>query len=133
LDAETLLPIRQLPENQKVVLDLGRGRFETFSASYLLGRIPLLASLIVWLISIVVGWIMAEVEKGTPLDNIVVTSITPKGRPSNIKLDKDVWTRSLLRGPTKDQFLGVWNTFSELAVGKSDALGRHNRELPVFP
>jgi hypothetical protein len=116
-----------------VVLDLGRGLFETFSASYLLGRIPLLASLIVWLISIVVGWIMAEVEKGTPLDNIVVTSITPKGRPSNIKLDKDVWTRSLLRGPTKDQFLGVWNTFSELAVGKSDALGRHNRELPVFP
>ncbi|KAF4225527.1 hypothetical protein CNMCM6457_008154 [Aspergillus fumigatiaffinis] len=114
LDAETLLPISQLPENQKVVLDLGRGRFETFSASYLL------------------GWIMAEVEKGTPLDNVVVTSITPKGRPSNIKLDKDVWTRSLLRGPTKDQFLGVWNTFSELAVGKSDALNAITESFPYF-
>ncbi|RLL93713.1 hypothetical protein CFD26_102458 [Aspergillus turcosus] len=132
LDAETLLPISQLPEDQKVVLDLGRGQFETFSASYLLGRIPLLASLIVWLILIVVGWIMAEVDKGTPLDNIVVTSITPKGRPSNIKLDKDVWTRSLLRGPTKDQFLGIWNTFSELAVGKTDALNSITQQFPYF-
>lgn len=132
LDAGTLLPISQLPEDQKVVLDLGRGRFETFSASYLLGRIPLLASLIVWLILIVVGWIMAEVDKGTPLDNIVVTSITPKGRPSNIKLDKDVWTRNLLRGPTKDQFLGIWNTFSELAVGKTDALNSITQQFPYF-
>jgi hypothetical protein len=132
LDAETLLPISQLPENQKVVLDLGRGRFETFSASYILGRNLLLASLIFWLISIVVGWIMAEVEKGTPLDNIVVTSITPKGRPLNIRLDKDVWTRSLLRCPTKDQFLGIWNTFSELAVGKTDALNAITDGFPYF-
>lgn len=47
---------------------------------------------------------MAEVEKGTSLDDIIVTSITPKGHPVNIRLDKDIWTRSLLRGPTKEHF-----------------------------
>lgn len=37
LDAETLLPISELPASEKIGLDLGQGRVETFSVSYLLG------------------------------------------------------------------------------------------------
>lgn len=38
LDAETLLPIKELPDSEKIVLDLGQGKYETFSVSYLLGK-----------------------------------------------------------------------------------------------
>ncbi|KAE8342411.1 hypothetical protein BDV24DRAFT_162302 [Aspergillus arachidicola] len=114
LDAETLSPIMDFPETERVVLDLGNGQYETFSVSYLL------------------GWIMAEAEKGTPLHNIVVTSITLKGRPSDVKLSKDVWTRSLLRGPHKGKFLQIWGTYSETSVGRTDALDSLVSEFDYF-
>ncbi|RAK95624.1 uncharacterized protein BO80DRAFT_321789, partial [Aspergillus ibericus CBS 121593] len=69
-----------------------------------------------------IRWIMAEAEKGTLLHDIIVTSITPKGRPSNIRLDKDIWTKSLLRGPGKAQFLEIWTKYSESAMLRTDAL-----------
>lgn len=75
---------------------------------------------------------MAEVEKGTALDEIIITSITPKGRPTSVKLDKDIWMRSLLRGPTKGQFLEIWNAFSERAVARSDALRALSANFPYF-
>ncbi|OJJ69879.1 hypothetical protein ASPBRDRAFT_66942 [Aspergillus brasiliensis CBS 101740] len=114
LDAETLSPISALPDSEKMTLDLGQGRYETFSVSYL------------------IGWIMAEAEKGTPLHNIVVTSFTPKGRPSNLVLDRDTWTRSLLRGPNKNQFFDIWTKYSESAVRRTDALDKLHRDYDYF-
>jgi hypothetical protein len=38
LDAESLLPIKQLLGSEKVALDLGQGKTEIFSAAYLLGE-----------------------------------------------------------------------------------------------
>ena len=57
---------------------------------------------------------MAEVEKGTALDDISVASITTKGRPTNVKLNKDIWMRSLPRGPTKERFLPIKHRTSQL-------------------
>ncbi|GAB1206030.1 hypothetical protein APSETT445_004711 [Aspergillus pseudonomiae] len=65
---------------------------------------------------------MAGAGKGTSLQDIVVTSITLKGRPSDVRLTKDVWTRSLLHGPHKGKFLQIWGTYSETSVGRTDAL-----------
>jgi hypothetical protein len=58
----------------------------------------------IYLVTVTLGWIMAEAERGTVLDDITVTSIATKGRPTNVKLNKDIWARSLLRGPTKSDF-----------------------------
>ncbi|PYH33993.1 uncharacterized protein BO87DRAFT_426267 [Aspergillus neoniger CBS 115656] len=114
LDAETLSPINSLPDSEKMTLDLGQGQQETFSVSYL------------------IGWTMAEAEKGTPLHNIVVTSITPKGRPVNLTLTRDTWTRSLLRGPNKNQFLEIWTKYSESAVRRTDLLDKLHRDYDYF-
>lgn len=49
------------------------------------------------------GWIISEVEKGTSLERIIVTNITPKGGPVHvIKLDQISWKRL---------FLEIYNTF----------------------
>lgn len=53
------------------------------------------------------GWITAEIEAGKLIDDVVVTSITPRGRPVHTRLDHDVWTKSLLRGPWKNEFLPI--------------------------
>lgn len=75
---------------------------------------------------------MAEVEKGTPLHEITVTSITPKGRPANIKLDHDVWTRSLLRSTEKARFREIWSQFSEATITRTDALESLCLDYPTF-
>lgn len=51
----------------------------------------------------------------------MVTSITPKGRPVSIKLERDIWVKSLLRGPQKARFLEIWNAFSEVSILRTDA------------
>lgn len=75
---------------------------------------------------------MAEVERGTPLHETTVTSITPKGRPANVKLDHDVWTRSLLRSTEKARFREIWIQFSEATVVRTDALESLSLDYAAF-
>ncbi|KLJ07727.1 hypothetical protein EMPG_16802 [Blastomyces silverae] len=68
------------------------------------------------------GWIRAELENGKSPDDIWVTSLTPRNRPIENRLTQDVWTRSLIRGPWKDEFLPLWMEAIENQVAGTDKL-----------
>ncbi|EGE08347.1 hypothetical protein TEQG_07322 [Trichophyton equinum CBS 127.97] len=78
------------------------------------------------------GWIRAEVENGKGLEDIVVTSMTPKHRPIEIQLTKDVWIKSLLRGAWKEEFQAIWSIETEIQIERSDALQELKDHFPVI-
>lgn len=75
---------------------------------------------------------MAEVDRGTPLHSIVVTSLTPNGRPVNVKLDKAIGMKTLLRNTSEDRFREIWNQLSEETVVRTDALETLYGDYPFF-
>ncbi|EGE00721.1 hypothetical protein TESG_08015 [Trichophyton tonsurans CBS 112818] len=77
-------------------------------------------------------WIRAEVENGKGLEDIVVTSMTPKHRPIEIQLTKDVWIKSLLRGAWKEEFQAIWSIETEIQIERSDALQELKDHFPVI-
>ncbi|KAH7305620.1 hypothetical protein BKA65DRAFT_601946 [Rhexocercosporidium sp. MPI-PUGE-AT-0058] len=114
LDALSLGPVSKLEAENKVTIDLGNGKSETFSKEYLL------------------GWITAEVmTAGKDVSSISVTTVTKNGRPVHISLSHDVWTTSLLRGPWKEDFQNIWNISQGAAYQRNKALGTL-RDIPNF-
>ncbi|KAG5292683.1 hypothetical protein I7I48_04843 [Histoplasma ohiense] len=104
-----MTPINALPEDDKVTVDLGTGKSEIFSKNYLL-----------------------EIEAGKFIDDVVVTSITPRGLPVHTRLDHDVWTKSLLPGPWKNEFLPIWNKAMEITVTATDSLNSLRNVYPTL-
>lgn len=56
--------------------------------------------------------------------------MTPKGRPIETQLTKDIWTKSLLRGAWKEEFQTIWNIETERQVVKIDALQELRETYP---
>lgn len=105
LDALSLDPVNKLEDENKVTIDLGEGKSETFSKEYLL------------------GWITAEVlTGGKDASNICVTSITKNRRPVEISLNGDIWSTSLLRGPWKEDFQRIWDVSQSASYERNKAL-----------
>lgn len=58
--------------------------------------------------------------------------MTPKHRPIEIQLTKDVWIKSLLRGAWKEEFQAIWSIETEIQIERSDALQELKDTFPSF-
>lgn len=102
LDAATLEPIRDLDDNDKVTLNIGGGKSETFSKDYLLGK-KCSGFYFMCKTNLILGWITAQDTAGKAVSNITVSTMTQNRRPKEIVLTDDIWHTSLLRGPWKEE------------------------------
>ncbi|KAL8884408.1 MAG: hypothetical protein Q9215_007536 [Flavoplaca cf. flavocitrina] len=104
LDIISQEPVRSLAVEDQVILDLGKGKQETYSKEYLL------------------GWIGAEMRKGVRITDIVVESIDNQGKIRKVLLTSEIWITSLIRGPWKGSFVPLFQEGQAKIIEKNAAL-----------
>jgi hypothetical protein len=130
LDAMSLEPISSLHDGDKVTLDLGDGKQETFSKQYLLGKKFIFQKGYQGLTT-VPGWIGSGIVDGKDVTNIVIETLTKNRRPIQITLSDTIWHTSLLRGPWKDEFQSLWEMSKSWSHRKTEALSQL-KQIPDF-
>ncbi len=112
-NVEDLGPIAELQSEEKVAIRLESGGKEVLSKQYLL------------------GYIQAKIDEGTRLTEIIITALSSDYQEKQIRLTKDVWMISLIRGPWKESFIKIWDERGPIEFQRSlqlDAL----KQVPGF-
>ncbi|KAL8648840.1 MAG: hypothetical protein Q9210_004755, partial [Variospora velana] len=109
----SLESLDELPENEKVTLSLADGTLRTFSREYL------------------ACWIDSQLRDGKQLTDIGVQSFD-HGVMVMTKLDRDVWERSLIRGPWKADFAPLWQKHTLALHERESTLASLVRTVPNF-
>jgi hypothetical protein len=132
-DPVTQEPLKDLAESDKVQIDFGGGKHETFSKDYLIGMsfhfclrgtcgFPVIRDISLTCTFLDIGWIQCEALKGKGITGITVEALTRNKRPIQFLLSKDVWMSSLLRGPHNKEFQEIWDREQEIQARRSMAL-----------
>ncbi|KAK1763808.1 hypothetical protein QBC33DRAFT_573000 [Phialemonium atrogriseum] len=111
-DITTMEPITE--QDDVVSIRVGDDDFVTFTKDYLL------------------GWLDAELSRLKNPTKIVVQTIGPDGQPRDVPLTAEVWQHSLLRGPWRDAFAGIWDRHIRAQCLREEALADLSTSQPGF-
>ncbi|KAI1762815.1 hypothetical protein GGR53DRAFT_467963 [Hypoxylon sp. FL1150] len=78
------------------------------------------------------GWINAKLTELKRPEDIIVQAYTPAGAIMDVPLTSAVWQRSLLRGPWKDEFGGIWNKDAQIRCLREEFLDEISKSVPEF-
>lgn len=78
------------------------------------------------------GWLDVELSRLKNPTKIVVQTIGPDGQPRDVPLTAEVWQHSLLRGPWRDAFAGIWDRHIRAQCLREEALADLSTTQPGF-
>ena len=130
MDVVLRTPLADLPEDEKVVIEVDSGESFAFSREYVTCRFLVPACF--QSLTSYTAWVNSQAQDGKDLTEIKVTTIDNCGFPTDVQLNRYVWQRSLIRGPWKQDFLSLWDQYVRLTNEREATIAQLCLNNPAF-